>query len=214
MEKFFKFEIIALIVLFMAMGMSMRAEQYTIVFLNTPGINVGGKYLKQGDSFDNKENIYWSKNDKQLMKVKDERGKMYKITRRAFLSYEKKGVSIKSLSDFLMHEQYLGTRDERIQKHYTEQEFYLVDSLHFQTFGEKLADTNEEAFWLNGDEVVVSPIKRTSDGRFFVVDLGIFKDYEPRDVKLGIRERNDNLNWVNNVYQGINIIFIPKSLKK
>ena len=107
MEKFIKLEVIALVLFFLVMGENMRAEQYTIVFLNTPNIKIGEKFVKQGDIFDSKETICWSNNDKQLLKVKDEMGKMYKITRRAFLSYEKEGVKIKSLSDYSYFTRYI-----------------------------------------------------------------------------------------------------------
>lgn len=215
MEKnsIFKGKILALFLMLTSVAIGVKAEQYTILFLNTPRIKIGEKWLKQGDSFDNKDIIYWTNNDKQMMKVKDNSGKVYKISRRGFLAYEKNGTSIKSLSDFLMHEQYLGTRGDELQKYYTEQEYYLVDTLHFQTFSEKNDNMRIEAVWMKGDKKIITPIERTADGKFYVISLEVYKDEQPCDMRLGIRERNDALNWVNNIYQDIPIIYIPKSIE-
>lgn len=216
MEKssIFKVKLLALTFVLAGIVIGVKAEEYTILFLNTPRIKIGEKWLKQGDSFDNKDIIYWTNNDKQMMKVKDGNGKVYKLSRRGFLAYEKNSTSIKSLSDFLLHEQYLGTRGDESKKYYTEQEFYLVDTLHFQTFNERKIDNMiTEAVWMKGDKKIITPIERTADGKYYVISLEVYKDEQPCDMRLGIRERNDALNWVNNIYQDIPIIFIPKSIE-
>ena len=60
---------------------------------------------------------------------------------------------------------------------------------------------------------IITPIERTTDGKFYVISLEVYKDEQPCDIRLGIRERNDALNWVNNIYQDIPIIYIPKSIE-
>lgn len=215
MEKgsFVKVKILILSLCFIGVSVGSMAERYTIVFLNTPSVKIGGNLLKLGDSFDDQEIISWTDNDKQMMKVKDGKGRVYKITRRGFKKYEKGNASIKSLAEFLIHEQYLGTRDKDSRKHYTEQEFYLTDTLHFQTFSEKINCMGTEAVWYKDGKEITTPITRTVDGLFYVVSLSIYKDEVPCDIKLGIREYNDALNWVNNIYQDIPIIYIPKSIE-
>ena len=45
-------------------------ETFTIIALNTPTINIGGKNLKKNDKFDSRKKINWS-SPKQAMKVMD-----------------------------------------------------------------------------------------------------------------------------------------------
>lgn len=54
-------------------------ETFTIVALNTPTINIGGKNLKKNDKFDSRKKINWS-SPKQAMKVMDSKNIPYMVS--------------------------------------------------------------------------------------------------------------------------------------
>lgn len=57
-----------LLILFCPAGIGYAQEMCKILHLNTPTINIGGKELRKGDSFDAQAQIFWDENKKQLMK--------------------------------------------------------------------------------------------------------------------------------------------------
>ena len=216
MEK--NYEISKLAIMFFMIAfvscLNVKADDFVIEFMNTPSIKIGDKAMKKGDKFNSSQPIYWT-DDRQILKVKDRKGKIYKITRRGFLVMEKnRNSKIRSLADFLQKEQYLGSRsDSKQYRHYTEEEFYLLDSLHFKAYNSPSPNISAEAYWFYNGKEVATPLKRTPDNAYYVVELGVFKDKSPQDIRLSIRETNSQIDWVNTVYSDIPIVFIPQILK-
>lgn len=71
------------------------AENYTIKMLNTASININGKQMHVGDSFDENAKINWA-SDKQAMKVLSDANVLYVITPKLFKQKE-----VRSFSDFI-----------------------------------------------------------------------------------------------------------------
>ena len=86
-----------------------------------------------------------------------------------------------------------------------------TEEFNQEVFSVKFPDDGD-AVWMNGKKDVVTPIKRTPDDRFYIVSTAVFGNQKAQDIKLTIRERSKDNSWVNNVYQNIPIIYIPKKL--
>ncbi len=86
--------LIIIISLILAAG-NATAENYTIKMLNTKSININGKEMHKGDTFNEKAKINWS-SDNQAMKVLSETNNLYVITPKLF-----KKTGVKSFSDFI-----------------------------------------------------------------------------------------------------------------
>lgn len=82
--------------LFMAVCLlTAGAETYQIKVLNTPTINIDGKELKVGDSFDSSATINWS-SDRQAMKVLSDKNKVYVMSGNLMAKHK-----VKTFSDYL-----------------------------------------------------------------------------------------------------------------
>lgn len=189
-----------------------QPELYKITFLNTKTIKIGNKVLKCGDKFYDNQIVHWT-DLRQMMRVVKADGKNcpeFKMTKHGFQKYESKNV--KTLFDYLTQENYLGTRSlENRPRHYSEFDHYLVDTLLFPARNSDNTLRMEAVWNLNGKEIV-TPIKTTEDKQFYIISLDIYGKKKPRDIKLGIREVNEDLGWIDQVYRDIPIIFIPKKL--
>lgn len=89
MKKFAAFLLMALCML------TAGAETFQIKVLNTPTINIDGKELKVGDSFDSSATINWS-SDRQAMKVLSDKNKVYVMSRNLLAKHK-----VKTFSDYL-----------------------------------------------------------------------------------------------------------------
>ena len=98
--------------------------------------------------------------------------------------------------------------------HYSEVDHYLTDTLQFSASTIFEPNIRCEAVWTKGKKKIITPINRTKDGKYYIITTDIYKDKKPCDIKLSIREIDDDLNWVNMVYQNIPIIYIPYQLGK
>lgn len=187
-------------------------ELYKITFLNTKSIKIGDRILHRGDVFSDNQTIYWT-DARQMMRVVKANVKYSPeetITKYGFRKYESKGVQ--SLLDYLTQEHFLGTRDIVKQtRHYSEYDHYLADTLLFPVRNANPA-LRVEAVWLHKGKEIVTPIKMTEDKRFYIISLEVYGKKKPRDIKLGIREVNDELEWMNQVYRDIPIVYIPYEL--
>lgn len=187
-------------------------ELYKITFLNTKRIKIGDYTLHCGDVFSDNQTIFWT-DARQMMRVVKANVKNspeVTITKHGFRKYESKGV--KSLIDYLMQEHFLGTRDVgRQMLHYSEYDHYLADTLLFPVRNANPA-LRVEAVWLHKGKEVVTPVKMTEDKQFYIISVDVYGKKKPRDIKLGIRVVNDELEWINQEYRDIPIIYIPCEL--
>lgn len=186
---------------------------YRIISVNTPTIRIGQKVMKKGDVFYDTDTIHWIKDIRHRI-VAEAVGKpddRFIFVHNDFKKYQKEGV--KTVFDFFKVQQ-LGIRGINVQRrHYSEIDHYLTDTLQFAATTPYEPNIRCEAVWMNGKKKIVTPINRTSDGKFYIVTPEIYKDKEPCDIKLSIREIDEELNWVNMVYQNIPIIYIPPLLR-
>ena len=182
-----------------------HAKKYQIKKLwNCKSIVIGEKKMKEGDYFSDGLTIHWT-NSRQMMEIIEvPSGKITKIAKKGFDDHK-----AKSLWDFFTSVNSAGHRSFTNGHYYTENYYYLADSLHIPTMENADPNTISEAIWEYNGEQIVTPIQRTNDGKFYIITQAIYKNKEPGDVNLIIREREDGLDWINNVYQGIPITYIP-----
>lgn len=86
-------KIVSLLVVFATL--IVNAENYTIKMLNTNTININGKELTVGDSFNEFAKIKWS-SDNQAMKVLSESNELIVVANKLF-----KKLGVKDFSDFI-----------------------------------------------------------------------------------------------------------------
>lgn len=190
-------------------SMHIYAQEYVIVRLwNCKSINIGGKNLKKGDRFHGKSTIKWV-NARQLIEVKElHTNKVIKVTG---MGFEKQNVT--NLSDMLIRQNSLGHRSfNNRELYYKNTDYYLTDSLHIPTLNPVSSTNIAEAVWQNNGKEVVTPISRTTDGKFYIITPKIYGNHAPQDVLIDIRERSTEIDWENNIYSEIAIKFIPKKL--
>lgn len=202
---------LVLFVMLLCIPSILFAKKYRIIFLNTNSIKIGNRFLHEQDVFNDNEEIHWT-DLRQKMEVENVNNpsEQHTLTKHGFLEYKDEGV--KSLLD-LIKVQSLGTRDMNGgQKHYSEIYHYLTDTLMFPTTTRVDPSIRCEAVWIKGKKEIVTPVKRSQDGRFYIISLDIYKGKKPCDINLDIREVNEQIKWVNNVYKGIPIVYIPKRL--
>lgn len=105
-----------------------KAEDYRILFINSSTINIGGKELKKGDVFSDKEIINWKSKD---MAIKVMNLKSHKVL--VLSAQEKTASENKCLADYLMQNMRLSSRD--LAEDLCDSEEYLLDSLLIQKAG-------------------------------------------------------------------------------
>lgn len=104
MRHFFKITFLIGFIAFSFIAAS--GQQLKIKRINTPNVNINGKLLKVGDSFNKQDIINWA-NDKQALIAQDGAGKMYRLS--ASVVKGQKGFSFeKLLGKSYMH---LSSRD-------------------------------------------------------------------------------------------------------
>lgn len=106
MRHFFK---ITFLIGFIAFSfITASGQQFKIKRINTPNVNINGKLLKVGDSFNKQDVINWA-NDKQALIAQDGTGKMYRLSASAVKG--QKGFSFEKLLGLQKSYMHLSTRD-------------------------------------------------------------------------------------------------------
>ncbi len=120
-----------LLLFFCAFSLSMLADTYKILFVNTEYITIGGKQLKAGDSFEDTDLITWS-SDKQAFKAQNIKSKKIKL----FVSVQMKDS--KSVADYYLKSNILSTRGNERYEHLddilSDSCYYLLDSVKLKTW--------------------------------------------------------------------------------
>lgn len=197
---------ILIVIAFFIHPNSTCAKEYRILRLwNCKSIKIGKEVMKVGSTFRDGMVIHWT-NARQLMEVEDVlSGKVIKIGQKSF---EKNKV--KTLMDLMTKEKSMGHRSYTSgEQYYTKKDYYLADSLHFPVLDITNSNSIIEALWEYKGKEIITPIKLTDDGKFYIITPDIYGNKKPHDIKLNIRERINGRDWTNNVYQNIPIIYIP-----
>lgn len=106
MRHFFKITFLIGFIAFSFIAAS--GQQLKIKRINTPNVNINGKLLKVGDSFNKQDVINWA-NDKQALIAQDGAGKMYRLS--ASVVKGQKGFSFEKLLGLQKSYMHLSTRD-------------------------------------------------------------------------------------------------------
>lgn len=201
-----------------------KTEKYLIVFMNCQSIKFGNHKMKQGNIVSEDLEIKWTSSRQRLIVKNTSTQEEYKID--SYCVGDKNAKSLKDIIEknlysskkdnrVLIRDEHLGKRGSSPSSHYSNYDYLLMDSLHFQAFGHTNSNMRAEAVWNNQKGTpIVTPVNRTSDGKFYIITPAIFKGEKPQDVKLTIREVNDEQNWTNRVYKDISIIYIPQFIGK
>lgn len=129
-----------------------NADQYKILHMNTSSINIGGKSLHVGDTFDEEMPIKWE-SEKQAMKVLNTKTKKIRL----FVS--KQFSKSNSIKDLYLKQNHLSTRssdlmDENELGEYLSNHFFLLDYISFSS----ILMVDETAYFtieINGKEHVL-----------------------------------------------------------
>lgn len=201
-----------------------KTEKYLIVFMNCQSIKFGNQKMRLGSIVSDDLEVKWTSSRQRIIVKNISTQKEYKID--SYCLGDKNAKSLKDIIDnhlysskkgnrVLIRDEHLGKRGSSQSSHYSNYEYLLMDSLHFETFGNSNSNMRAEAVWNNKKGTpIVTPVNRTPDGKFYVITPAIFKGEKPQDVKLTIREINDEQNWTNRVYKDICIIYIPNNTGK
>lgn len=106
MRHFFKITFLIGFIAFSFIAAS--GQQLKIKRINTPNVNINGKLLKVGDSFNKQDVINWA-NDKQALIAQDGAGKMYRLS--ASVVKGQKGFSFEKLLGLQKSYMHLSSRD-------------------------------------------------------------------------------------------------------
>lgn len=131
---------------------SVFADDYRILFLNTKSISIGGKTLKKGDVFNDQQSIVWT-NDKQAMKVQNLRSKKIRVIT------SKQVENKSSLYNYYVKTNLLSTRGNEEYNHLDD----LLDEAIY------VADSVKVKSWLNTDKDNYFFVKYSVDGAEKVV---------------------------------------------
>lgn len=198
--------IITMIMLFCGyISPNVNAKQYRILeLINCSSIKIGKKVLGEQAVFDDRETVYW-KSSIEAMRVISSSGEKRVFAEQGFVKYK-----ATSLADFLTKEKGLASRgDSNDDVYYRHRDFYLIDSLHFKVKEELDTTLVTEAVWVCEDRQVITKIQRSEDGNYYIITPEIFGDQSPRNILLYIRERDEEYDYIDNIYSAIPIIYIP-----
>ena len=187
-----------------------NAQEYKIIDLvNCSSIKIGKRVLYEEDIFNFGEPVYWKSAD-EAMRLMSNAGEIRMFAQEGFIKYK-----VKSLKDFLAKEKGLAGRGVfNGTVNYRDRDYYLVDSLHFKARNNLDSTLIAEAVWsLKDGQQMVTRIQRTEDGKYYVITPEIFGDHPQHSTLLSIRERDEDYDYIDNVYRDIPIIFIPRKDK-
>lgn len=156
------------------------ATNYTILFLNTPSVEIGGKAFKVGDSFTEKEisSIKW-KSNKQLIKVRNESSKRTLVLTQRNMN-ESEGPSLKN---YLTKKKILAARSYNDLPVKTVQ---LLDSINFD-ISETVKDSIKYiAVWHDGDFRVRTLLPLSGDRKSLSLTRSIYGHHTPREAEISI----------------------------
>lgn len=186
-------------------------EKYKIIDLvNCNSIRIGKRVLCEEDTFNYGEPVYWKSAD-EAMRLESKTGQKRMFAQDGFVKYK-----VKSLKDFLAKEKSLAGRGAlKETAYYRNRNYYLVDSLHFKVSDDMDSTLIAEAIWsqANGQQTVTR-IKKTEDGKYYVVTPEIFEGQPQHSIQLSIRERDEDYDYIDNVYRSLPIIYIPRKDKR
>ena len=190
-------------------------KQYCIASLNCKYSLIGNKKLRQGDVFCDTLTIYWADTRQQLsvVEVGDKHGHIKHLTKEKFDHY--KQVGVRSLSDYIIQERRLGTRDFRPDvRPIADSVYAMADTLYLPAVSVPDDRMRTEIVWKYHTRVLTLPVARNSDGRFFVVPRPAFAGRKLRTASLTIHERSmANPGWDNVIYRNLKVICLPISDK-
>ena len=136
------------ILLAICISASAAAQDFSILFVNTGTVKIGGKELSAGDVFNQSDNIQWS-NDKQAIKALSlSDNKQY-----IFVSEDFKERKLKSAKDYLVKTNRLSTRGSGSLSSVTRQvgeTIYVMDSTRVPI--SYVPDESEYFFLLFGEK--------------------------------------------------------------
>ena len=162
-----------------------------ILFLNTPTINIGGKNLKVGDTFDDAAIIKWQ-SAKQAMKVQN------LTTKKQQLIAARQAQGTQSLKDFFSKTNHLSTRGDGLMgveglEEFLNNTFYLLDPIIIKS----MLETNEKSYFVAtfkiGNEL--KKVKLSGSADSFTIDSNIFKGLDaaslPEEIHVSIYYHDD-----------------------
>lgn len=178
MKNFRLFKLLSLVVAFL-LSFSTNAQSLTIKRLNTSTINIGGKTLKVGDSFNRLDVVNWA-SDKQALIAKDASGKMYRLS--AASVQGKPGFSFEKLLGIQKSYNHLSTRalgDDDIDS-----EYILDDVVSIPTGMDEDVDFKINVVFIVDGVNHNYTAKLSEDKSEFFIDRDIFKDIAPQEIKI------------------------------
>lgn len=182
-----------------------KADNYIVTWYNNANITIAGKRIHKKMSLSELDPIQFNwTNGGDAFEVVETKSK-----REICVCYEN---FVKRHAHNLQQYIAMGTRGNS-HEHYSKTSYPLRKSLLFEAFSENDPKLKAYAIWYDGDKEIITPISYSKDHKHFIVDLKIYGDLPPRNVKLTIRETNDEINWINDVYKDIDIIYIPRKIK-
>jgi len=201
------FLIVAFSWLFISVNSFAQSDRFQITYIhNHKYLVVDDKQLSVGDQFDGEKEIKWE--PRQFVRVKkvgSAKQEEYTLTQLGFSESKSK-----TLAEYLQNEKTLYTRGIIDNDYYATKSYYLADSIHLPTLSQPNEGFVAESVWrISESESVIVKLERTPDEKYYIITPAVFGGRKPSDIKIDIRERALAFDWVDNVYQGLSIIYIP-----
>ena len=108
MQQVLCFKRIICVCAYVSLAFACMSKTYRIAFLTTPSIEIGGKNLKTGDSFDSEEKISWQ-SPRQAMKVVDSSTGIQTL----MVGEKAEKSKSRNLEDYLVNNRRMSSRDGR-----------------------------------------------------------------------------------------------------
>lgn len=179
MRHFFKITFLIGFIAFSFIAAS--GQQLKIKRINTPNVNINGKLLKVGDSFNKQDVINWA-NDKQALIAQDGAGKMYRLS--ASVVKGQKGFSFEKLLGLQKSYMHLSSRDlgDEVE---VGGEYIIEDSVEIPTSLDNEVDYVVELTYVDNDVVNTYRPALNETKTAAIVRNDIFCG-EPRVLKLNM----------------------------
>ena len=179
MRHFFKITFLIGFIAFSFIAAS--GQQLKIKRINTPNVNINGKLLKVGDSFNKQDVINWA-NDKQALIAQDGAGKMYRLS--ASQAKGQKGFSFEKLLGLQKSYMHLSSRDlgDEVE---VGGEYIIEDSVEIPTSLDNEVDYVVELTYVDNDVVNTYRPALNETKTAAIVRNDIFCG-EPRVLKLNM----------------------------
>lgn len=188
------------------------AETYQIKVLNTPTINIDGKELKVGDSFDSSATINWS-SDRQAMKVLSDKNKVYVMSGNLMAKNK-----VRTFSDYLTTVKSTSVRNDgenfpvTVADHRAifENDFVLLDSISIKVGWRTNESSYFEARTTNLGENDFSFII-PSDGDMLILSREHFSGLTSNggDITLSIKYIEKEYNDITDITDSMTVNIMP-----